>query len=242
MPERVERQPAYLLHTRAYRETSALLELLTRDHGRVCVIARGLRAQKPRFERGLLRPLQHLECGFILAGEIGQLTAADGVGVPTSLDGTRLQAMLYVNELLVRLLARHDAHPALFAAYHRLVETLPDEVQSLAFALRKFEALLLAELGYGIDFAFDAGSHDPIVEAGWYRVIPEHGAIQVPTATADAVAGRALLAMARDDLPEAADLRALRQLMRRMLLHHLGGRELNAWRVLRSPTKPAAPA
>jgi DNA repair protein RecO (recombination protein O) len=240
MGERVERQPSFVLHERAYRETSALIELLTREHGRICVIARGLRAVKPRFPRGLLQSMQLLDCSFVIAGELGQLTAAEAVGIPMKFDGVRLQAVLYLNELLVRLLARQDPHPGLFDAYRELLAALPLENARLSFALRRFEALLLAELGYGIDFAFEASSQTPIGSSDWYRVIPEHGAVRVASATPDAIAGSALLAMQQSQLPAAADLRALRQLMRAMLLHHLGGRELQAWRVLKSPLKPAA--
>ncbi len=235
MGERVERQPAFVLHERAYRETSALVEVFTRDYGRVGLVARGLRAQKPRFARGLLRPLQALECGFVLSGEFGQLTAADALGVPVSCDGLRLQAALYVNELLVRLLARHDAYPALFNAYSQLIATLPSDTADLAFALRRFEAFVLAELGYGIDFEFDLSNHAPIKPQQWYRVVPEQGALHVSENTPNAIAGTALLAMGRAELPSAADLRALRRLMRTIILHHLGGRPLNAWRVLKSP-------
>lgn len=238
MAERVERQPAFVLHERAYRETSALIEVFTRDYGRVGLVARGLRAQKPRFARGLLRPLQALECGFILSGEFGQLVAADALAVPYPCDGMRLQAALYVNELLVRLLARHDAHPDLFDAYARLMATLPAEPSALAFALRRFEAFALAELGYGIDFEFDMTNHGPIEAQRWYHIVPEHGAMHVSENTPDAISGRALLAMRANEIPDAADLRALRRLMRAIILHHLGGRPLNAWRVLKSPVLP----
>lgn len=238
MAERIERQPAFVLHERAYRETSALIEVFTRDYGRVGLVARGLRAQKPRFARGSLRPLQALECGFILSGEFGQLVAADALGVPVLVDGMCLQAALYVNELLVRLLARHDAHPKLFEAYASLIAALPTDPAALAIALRRFEAFALAELGYGIDFEFDLTNHAPIEARRWYRVVPEHGAMHVNENTPDAIAGSALLAMRATETPDAADLRALRRLMRAILLHHLGGRPLNAWRVLKSPAPP----
>jgi len=242
MRERVERQPAFVLHERAYRETSAILELLTRDHGRVAVVARGLRALKPRFARGSLRALQPVECGWIGQGEMGQLIAVETTGLPLAVAGVQLQSALYVNELLVRLLARHDSHPKLFDAYAGLVANLPGDSAALGFALRRFEVLLLAELGYGIDFAWDLSSRSVVLPEQHYRVDPEQGVFAAVGPGRGAVSGRALLALGRDELPAADALADLRRMMRGLLLHHLGGRELNAWRVLRSPARPADPA
>jgi len=242
MAERVERQPAFVLHERAYRETSALLELFTRDFGRVAVVARGLRAQIPRFPRGSLRATQAIECGLLLQGELGQLTAVEPSGPPIAIVGMQLQSMLYVNELLVRLLARHDPHPELFSAYAGLLSSLPIDNASLAFALRRFEGRVLAEIGYGIDFGMDGVSDQAVAADGWYRVTPEQGVVTARETSPGAISGRALLALQGTETPDADTLRAQRRMMRALLLHHLGGRELNAWRVLRSPTPPATPA
>lgn len=239
MAERVERQPAYVLHERAYRETSAILELFTRDHGCVAVVARGLRAAKPRFSRGSLRALQPLECAWLNQGDLGQLTAAEACGLPLALSGMRLQSALYLNELLVRLLHRHDPHPLLFDAYARLLVQLPESADALGFQLRCFEALLLSELGYGIEFAFDSAAQAPVDPRGRYRALPEHGVIGVHDLEVDTISGAALLALQAGQQPDAVGLRELRRMMRVLLLHHLGGRGLNAWRVLRSPAPPA---
>ena len=163
MAERVERQLAYVLHQRAYRETSAILELFTRDHGRVAVVARGLRAAKPRFSRGNLRALQPIECAWLHQGELGQLTAVEAAGLPLVLNGSRLQSALYLNELLVRMLQRHDPQAALFEAYARLLPQLSANANALGFQLRRFEMQLLSELGYGIDFAVDTSTQMPVV-------------------------------------------------------------------------------
>jgi len=242
MPERVERQLAYVLHERAYRETSAILELFTRDHGRVAVVARGLRAAKPRFPRGTLRALQPIECGWLHQGEIGQLIAAEASGPPLTLSGTRLQSALYLNELLTRLLVRHDPHPALFATYSDLLTRLPLDPASLGFSLRRFEMRVLAELGYGIDFAVDSSTQEVVRPRGRYRIIPEHGVIAARDLDVDSVSGAALLALHAGQLPGATELRELKHMMRAQLLHHLGGRGLNAWRVLRAPVPPAGRA
>jgi DNA repair protein RecO (recombination protein O) len=242
MGERCERQRAYVLHERAYRETSVLLELFSREHGRVGAVARGVRAAKPRFARGTLRAFQPLECGWLLQGELVQLTAVEAAGPPLHLVGLRLQAALYLNELLMRLLARQDPHAVLFDAYAALLPALPESQDALAFRLRRFEMQVLAELGYGIDFSVDAASGESITPARRYRVIPEHGVIAAAVADEDGISGRALLALLDDRLPDAVVLREQRRMMRALLLHHLGGRGLNAWRVLKAPAPPAGPA
>lgn len=242
MAERIERQPAYVLHERAYRETSAILELFARDHGRVAVVARGLRAAKPRFQRGCLRAFQPIECAWLHRGELGQLTAAEACGLPLSLTGLRLQSALYLNELLTRLLVRHDPQPAIFDAYARLIQQLPEPVDQLGFALRRFEARMLGELGYGFDFGFDTSSGRDVDASGRYRVIAEHGVIAAPPLAVDSISGAALLALQAGRQPDANALQELRRMMRALLLHHLGGRGLNAWRVLKSPAPPEDPA
>lgn len=242
MAERIERQSAYVLHERAYRETSALLELFTRDHGRVSVVARGLRAAKPRFQRGCLRAFQPIECAWLNRGELGQLTAVESVGLPLALNGLRLQSALYLNELLARLLVRHDPHPEVFDAYAQLLQQMPEAVDVPGFTLRCFEARVLGELGYGIDFGFDTSSGRDVEANGRYRVIAEHGVIAAPPLAVDSISGAALLALQSGRQPGAAELQELRRMMRTLLLHHLGGRGLNAWHVLKSPVTPADPA
>lgn len=238
MSERVERQPAFVLHERPYRETSALLDVFTRDHGRVGLVVRGLRAAKPRFARGTLRSFQSLECAWTQRGELGHLTAAESRGTPANVGGQRLQSLLYVNELLTRLLPRHDPHPEVFDAYAALVVELPDALDAMGFALRRFEKFLLESLGYGIDFAIECRTQTAVAPDGRYRVIPEHGVVAVAALDAEALAGSSLLALADGVQPDAISLRDLRRMMRGLLLHHLGGRPLQAWRVLKAAPAP----
>ncbi|HEX7733037.1 MAG TPA: recombination protein O N-terminal domain-containing protein, partial [Rhodanobacter sp.] len=110
---RLDQQPAYVLHARPYRETSLLLECLTRDHGRLGVVARGVRGERARLRRSQLEPFQRLALDLLLRGELATLTGAETVGMPLRLGGGHDLAGLYLNELVVRLTARQDAHPAL---------------------------------------------------------------------------------------------------------------------------------
>src|SRR5688572_22391501 len=124
MTARVEGQPAFVLHERPYRETSLLLEVLTRDHGRVGLVARGVRSAKPRVPRGNLAPLQPLEIGWTGAGELGTLTSVEPSGARVALAGPALLCALYVNELVARLVARQDSNPELFERYRECIEDL----------------------------------------------------------------------------------------------------------------------
>jgi DNA repair protein RecO (recombination protein O) len=238
--QRIERQPAFVLHERPYRETSVLLEVLTRDHGRVGLVARGVRAAKPRFPRGTLKPLQALELSWQGRGELGTLVAADPVGTPVPLAGEGAFCALYVNELLTRLLARNDPHPAAFARYSGVLFDLAGaaDVAAQAWILRRFERDLLAELGYALRLAVDVDG-EPLDPSASYSIDPELGPIawarrRIPPA----VGGAALIAMAGDAAPAPALLREVRDAMRGILRHHLGGRELAAWS-LRMPRGPA---
>jgi DNA repair protein RecO (recombination protein O) len=231
--QRVERQPAFVLHERPYRESSALVEVLTRDHGRVGLVAKGLRTARPRFGRGVVVPLQALEIDWQARGELGLLTGADPVGAPIPLSGSGLLAALYLNELLVRLLPRHDPHPELVGRYAGCLGDLCDGDAAVhAWALRRFERDLLGSLGVAPVFDQDAAGR-PIDPGMRYRVAPEAGpvALGVGDDGGASVAGRALLALVGDDLPDRDTLRELKWLFRELVTHQLGGRGLNAWEV-----------
>lgn len=230
--QRIEGQPAFILHERPYRETSVLLEVLTRDHGRVGLIARGVRAAKPRFGRGLLRPLQALSLSWQARGELGTLTDADPVGTPFPLADEGLLCALYINELLTRLLSRHDAHAELIPRYAQCLGELALAGQDTrAWTLRRFERDLLGILGYGLNLEHDqAGA--PLEARQTYRYDPEYGAQAVGHHTPFAISGATLIALANDQSPERAQLKELKRLMRVVLRHHLNGHELAAWRLV----------
>ena len=236
---RIEAEPAFLLHARPYRETSVIVELLTRDHGRIGAIARGVRSLRPRFPRGALNPFQCLSLGWQGRGELPLLTALDVEGQPLRLHGEALTAGLYVNELLMRLTGRHDPHPAVFLRYAALLSELALNLDrhALAWALRRFERDLLAALGYGLELAQEPDTGLPLDAGTEYRYDPEHGPRRSAAQSAwEVCPGAALLALGSEQAPAAALLPCLRRLMRSVIRHHLGGRDLHAWRVLRGPT------
>lgn len=219
-------EPAFVLHTRAYSNSSLIVEVLAREHGRIALVARGVRAQRSR-TAGLLQPFQPLAMSWRLRGEMGTLQQVEAAGQPLRLQGRRLVSGLYSNELLIRLLGREDPHPGLFEGYVQLIESLAAEAPE-AQALRTFERDLLGLLGYGLALATDTQG-DPLVPAQWYRYDPHQGAIPVagPQAGGVVVQGQALLDLARNPI-SMATARATRALMRSALNPHLGGRPLKS--------------
>jgi len=228
---RLDQQPAYVLHARPYRETSLLLECLTRDHGRLGVVARGVRGERAKLRRAQLEPFQPLALDLLLRGEMATLTGAETVGMPLRLGGDHGLAGLYLNELVVRLTARQDAQPALFDAYARTLARLAAG-EPAGWTLRRFERDLLEAIGYGLQLRCEAGGEEVLQAQAHYRYDVEQGAVRCAAGAARAVRGGDLLALAEDRMPDPAGAAALRRLMREVICYHLGGGELRAWRML----------
>lgn len=226
-------QPAYVLHARPYRETSLLLECLTRDHGRLGVVARGVRREKARLQRSQLEPFQPLALDLLLRGELATLQAAENLGSPQRVGGDAGLAGLYLNELVVRLTGRQDPHPELFDAYARTLARLAGG-EPLAWTLRRFERDLLDTIGYGLQLDIEGESGEPVQPQRHYRYQVESGPTACRPDLPHALRGSDLLALAADTPPDAAGLAALRAMMREVIRFHLGGAELRAWRVLSS--------
>jgi len=229
---RVEQQPGFILHSRPYRETSLLLEVLSRDHGRVGLVARGVRSARSRTPRALLQPLTLLNFAWSGQGELATLTAAEAAGAPLALTGEALLCGLYLNELITRLLPRADPHPDIFFAYAETLERLRGK-NTHAWQLRRFERDLLGDLGYGLVLEHEAESDAPIDAAGEYAYRLDAG----PVPWRDVrdglkLRGTALLALATDREPNAEDLASLRRLLRALVAHHLDGPGLRAWGML----------
>lgn len=224
---RVDAEPAFILHARAWRETSMLVEAFTRTHGRVGLVARGVRGARSRLARSSLQPLQPLLLGWSMRGELGTLTAAEPVGTQWLMSGDALIAGMYVNELVLRLTSRNDAHSAAFAAYAECLDRLADGTD-IAWTLRRFERDLLVDLGYALMLTRTADD-DPVEADRVYAYIADAGPVAWKESSHLAhVRGSALLALDRDEAPAPADLADLRRMMRGVIRHWIGG-DLNAW-------------
>lgn len=151
---RVQDTTGYLLHSTAWRETSLIIQLFSRQHGVVALVAKG--AKRPHSVlRPVLSAFQPLNVSWSGAGEVKTLTRADCIGI-LPLQGRAFMSAWYMNELLLRLLPREDPHPLLFDAYQTALEHLADvdasyERPPVSAVLRRFEWILLQETGYGID-------------------------------------------------------------------------------------------
>ncbi len=237
---RVAGQPAYVLHSRAYGETSLLLEVFTRGHGRLGLIAKGARQAKSRL-RALLNPFQPLHIGWAGKGELPTLIAAEAETALLGLNGETLFCGFYLNELLVRLLPRHDAHESLYDTYEVALQDLQTDGQSET-TLRLFEKRLLQELGYALLLEREAHTQVPIRPDGLYRYLPEQGPVPAhgPAAPGMVLRGASLLALAAGELHDAHALRETKQLMRTILNLYLDGRPLHSRKLFRRLRAPAA--
>jgi len=222
---RISLQPAYILHSRAYRESSVLLEIFSRDHGRIGAVARGARGARSRW-KGILQPFRPLLLSWSQRGELATLSGADQVAAPPPLAGESGYCGLYMNELLVRLMHRGDPHPELFEHYRDTLSGLAQGGNPQPW-LRLFEKHLLDATGFGLLLDRDGGG-DPLREDAWYEYRPGIGAVRVSDEAAGQAAvtsGRALLALHADRI-EPGELVSLRSVMRRVIRFHLGDKPL----------------
>jgi len=232
-PARDDLQRAYCLHRREYGDTSLLVELFVDGAGRCAAIAKG--ARRRRNPAGaLLQVFQPLWVGLVGRGEVFTLTRVEGAGRPLVLSGPALPCGFYVNELMVRLLGRHDPQEALFAYYHAALVALAASDSSLDDVLRRFELQLLTELGHAPDLGVDAATGEPVVPDRTYRVGPGQGPVHPPADGAGpSISGRTLLTLVRGEVLAPEQQKEARVLLRGLLGPHLGTRPLKSRELFR---------
>jgi len=228
---RQDNQPAYVLHTYPFRETSLVVETFTRAHGRVAMVARG--AKRPRSAlRGNIMAFQPLELTWSGRGELRLLLRAEWQGGQPRLQGRALLCGFYLNELLLKLLPREDAHEQLYAEYQAALARLAQEPEPES-VLRRFEKALLRELGYALTLDRDSANGAGIDAQQSYAYEPERGLVALNgSAQAGLVlSGRALLDIARDDYSDPYTLQQAKALMRLLIGHRLEQKPLNSRRI-----------
>lgn len=227
-----ETEEAYVLHGHAYRESSMLLEVFTRRFGRMSMVARG--ARRPRSAlRGALLAFQRLQLSWYGRGEVRTLTRAEWLGGQKLLAGEALLCGYYLNELLLRLLAREDPHEGLFDCYQRALQGLSAGTES-APVLRAFEKALLKELGYAMPLEREAQGGGGIDPDKTYTYDPERGPIELAGGAAGPqFAGSTLLAIARDDYRDAQTQQQAKLLMRMLINHRLDYQPLRSRRIFK---------
>ena len=235
--QRRDDQPAFVLHTYAYRETSLIVEAFTADHGRVAMVARG--AKRPRSEtRGLLQAFQPLTLSWAGAAELKTLRNAQWRGGLPLPRGSALLCGFYLNELLLKLLAREDPHAALFRSYEEALVALTERETSAeqGAVLRRFELRLLAELGYALPLTRDADTGAAIEPAARYHYDfakgPRAATAAEPGAHYARVRGATLLALSADDYSDPETAADAKRLMREVLDHYLEERRIFSRRVV----------
>lgn len=227
---RILLQPAFVLHQRPYRNTSLLLDVFTRDYGRLGVIAKGVR-QRANADRALLQPFNNVLISYSGRGELMTLTAVERLAQLGELKAKALFSGLYINELLLRLLHRNDPHDALFDFYRRSLLELAGNHEKVEPVLRQFERNLLMELGYGLSLEQEAVTGKPVLPGNTYYYDIERGPLaadKTPAAAQPHVSGRCLLALAAGTFDDPETGREMKILMRHVLAHHLNGRPLKS--------------
>jgi DNA repair protein RecO (recombination protein O) len=235
-------QPAYILHSRPYRDTSLLLEAFTAQDGRLSLVSRGAR-RRARGGSGsaLLQPFTPLLLTFGGRSEMKTLTAVEAAGAPLRLSGDRLFSGLYLNELLVRLLHRNDPHPGLFAAYGTALAEVSSS-EAVETALRRFEFTLLDQLGYSFDLTTEGDTGEAVRAGQWYHYRSDCGLVaggDRGERSSIAFAGEDLLRMAAGEFGGSAR-QAAKRLLRLALADHLGGVPLRSRDLFSRHSAPGA--
>ncbi|HMM47881.1 MAG TPA: DNA repair protein RecO [Thiobacillaceae bacterium] len=238
---RINNEPGFVLHTYPFKETSVVVEAFTRGHGRVALIARGARRPASAL-RGLVQPFAPLLLSWFGKTELKTLHAAEWQGGLAAPQGRALMCGFYLNELLLRLLARGDAHERLYDRYVETLEQLAGDCSAGDYEriLRRFEKDLLAEIGYGATFDADADSGAPIEADVRYVFQPERGALRSDGQPGCPVSGQTLIDLAADRFDRPATLVEAKALMRALINHTLGAKPLYTRQLLRELTELTA--
>lgn len=228
---RILEQPGFVLHSWPYKETSIIIDVLTRDHGRIALVAKG--AKRPHSQlRSVLQTFQPLQLGWTGKGEIRTLTTADWVGGMLPLEKSALLCGFYLNELLVKFLMRDEAHPELFDLYVSTLNQLAHD-EPATIVLRRFELALLRESGLLGDLTRCTQQRERVQAEQFYVLDPERGPRPaMPADSVPRVSGKTLLAMQRGDYTEQSTQLQSKLLMRFLLAHHLHGAALNTRQIL----------
>ena len=229
---RIQNEPAWLLHHRPFRDTSRILDVLSRDHGRLSLVARGSRGARSRL-KGILRPFMPLQLSWVIRGDMGTLTGAEVDGPPIALTGDALMSGYYVNELMLNLLHRHDPQPEIYAAYRDAVAEL-NRAGDVAATLRRFEMTLLELLGYALNLDHDTRTGEVLDPAATYEYRVEQGPVPIERREGPMIfTGQELRAIAQQAFDDDATLLRAGRLLKNVVAWHLDGKELNSRKVLR---------
>lgn len=231
---RIQQAAAFVLHRRSFRDSSQILEVFSREHGRVAMVARGVRSAKSRY-RGILQPFAPLRLSWVTGRELGTLTDAEVAGAARALIGDALLAGFYVNELLLKLTHRHDPQPPLYDLYAGVLDELSDQ-RALSPALRRFECALMRMLGYGLNLVHEADTGRPVDADGLYRFVTERGPVRIAPGEEDGAAlrGSELLRIEAGGFDDPQLCSRARKLFADAIDSCLDGKVLESRRIMRT--------
>lgn len=231
---RIDNQPVYVLHTYPFKETSLVVELFSKEFGRIAAVAKG--ARRPRSAmRGMLQSFQPLSGAWSGKNELRTLHSLDWSAGLLLLQGEALMCGFYINELLLRLLPSEDAYEDLFDYYTQTLQTLMS-AKDLANTLRKFELTMLQEMGYAVPLTHDENELE-IEAQRTYRYEADYGAKLSSSALTSnqqgvQLLGKTMLDMAQGDYTNTQTKLQSKQLMRYLLAHYLGDKPLHTRQLL----------
>ncbi len=218
--------PGFILHKRSYRETSLLLDVFSSKYGRISLVAKGARRSKKN-SQALFQTHKSLNISWSARGEMGTLTDIEANGKDFKLKGEQVLAAFYLNELIIRLLHKHESHPELFESYLMALTRL-SHGESEMLTLRYFEKHLLNALGYGLVLDHEVDTGAPIRPEQDYYYLPDQGPVSnKPVNIASIkITGSTLLGLDKEQFDEISSLEEAKHLMRRTLKNLLGEKPL----------------
>lgn len=224
---------AYLLHRTPYSNSSLLVECFTKEHGRFPAIAKGARSGR-KSSQATLQPFNPLLIRLAGKGEVKTLAGYESEAIGPTLRGKGMYCGFYLNELLVRMLARNDPHENLFTHYENALVGL-SSTDNLEPALRQFEVALLSELGYGLQLEVEVEAGNPIKPDAYYTFELETGPKETKLSDHNSILGSTLHALAGNGPFRDTERNQARRLMRRILAHYLGDRPLKSRELFTTP-------
>jgi len=233
---RVQDQPAYILHHRAFRDTSQILDIITPDHGRLSLMSRGSRATKSRL-KSTLQAFRPLIISWSGKGEMPTLISAESQAVKSlTLSGKALPSAFYINELIIKLLHKHDVNERLYYLYESIIRLLSDKYE-IEPVLRSFEKQLLEELGFGLNLSVDSQTGNAILENEEYAYYLEQGPVNLSSVYDESyvlkLSGKSLLDLDANTLNSTQSLKDAKRLMRVILNYYLDGRAIKSRELFR---------
>lgn len=223
---RVSLEPAFILHGRDFRDSSRLLDVFTREFGRVTLVAKGARSARSKLQ-GILQPFTPLIISWSGKGDVQTLTGAESMKSSIHLSGKQVMSGYYINELMQRLTTFHDPHPELFNLYQDTLESFANNEDEIV--LRRFEKNLLAEIGYGLNLQAETDNGSPVIQDETYYYDIEKGPVIANSNNSEGefiISGQTLLEMNDEKFSCAETKKEAKQLMRIILSHHLGDKPL----------------